>query len=342
MESEFSHSRGASPRVDCNEDALEGTDPSPAPRRHLLNVVDSLNSARHLNEDNNISLLLKELDNLRLNNSTLQAQLIMKEKELQGREVQEELREELQKVRHWERPTAVLEEVLAAQKERDQALMSRLLLANKERDEALLRVRHLHQAVDRPDSSYPDSGEQDMDELLRRVCEVDSVREIRHVGSTLVQGLRLAWQRRNDITAQEMNAVMEERDACMAKCKRLEELMQNIEQQPSQEQLLNVQMDRDRALEDRRRLEAELQALRSTQILQDPTLPPQSSSDAPPKGAPLLVELQQLSLEKQRMEAELRRCQEAEQDAAEKVHRLERLVEVLRKKVGSGRLRPVI
>lgn len=42
--------------------------------------------------------------------------------------------------------SALLEEVLAVQKDRDQAMMSRLLLANEERDEALLHARQLQQA----------------------------------------------------------------------------------------------------------------------------------------------------------------------------------------------------
>uniref|UniRef100_A0A672I6W0 Mirror-image polydactyly 1 n=1 Tax=Salarias fasciatus TaxID=181472 RepID=A0A672I6W0_SALFA len=212
---EFSPGRGASPRADW---PVEGAVSSPAPRRHLLSA-DSRSSARRPNEDKNISLLLKELDSLRLTNSTLQEQLVLKEKELRSREVDEKLKEELQEVQRWERPTALLEEVLAAQKQRDQALMSRLLLANEERDEALLRVRRLQQAAE-TDASRLDTREQDVDELLRRVCHADSAHEIRHAGSALVQRLRLAWQRRNDITAQEMNAVMEERDASVVKVSR--------------------------------------------------------------------------------------------------------------------------
>uniref|UniRef100_A0A3B4GU19 Uncharacterized protein n=1 Tax=Pundamilia nyererei TaxID=303518 RepID=A0A3B4GU19_9CICH len=77
----------------------------------------------------------------------LQQQLVQKEKELHRREVEEELREKRREAQDWERPAAVLEEVLAAQKDRDQAVMSRLLLANEERDEALLRLHRLHISV---------------------------------------------------------------------------------------------------------------------------------------------------------------------------------------------------
>lgn len=59
--------------------------------------------------------------------------------------------------------------------------------------------------------------DQDVDEILQCVCEADSVQEVQQFGSVLVQHLRLARQRRNDITAQEMKAVMEERDGSVAK-----------------------------------------------------------------------------------------------------------------------------
>lgn len=58
---------------------------------------------------------------------------------------------------------------------------------------------------------------QDIDELLRFVCDADSAQEVEQFGSALVQRLRLAKQRRCDITAQEMKAVMEERDGSVAK-----------------------------------------------------------------------------------------------------------------------------
>ena len=60
-------------------------------------------------------------------------------------------------------------------------------------------------------------SEQDVDELLQCVCDADSAQEVEEFGSVLVQRLRLAQQRRNDITAQEMKAVMEERDGSVAK-----------------------------------------------------------------------------------------------------------------------------
>lgn len=356
--------RGPSPRAESSRDGPEGGRSSrgpgsPAAGRHL---VASDNSSHHdvpfepitarRQADKNVSFLLKELDALRDVNKKLQDQLVQKEKELQRREVEEELREEQKEARSWERPAAMLEEVLAAQRDRDQALMSRLLLANEERDEAVLHARQLQQASELENTHLEDS-DVDIDELLQCVCDADSVQEVEQFGSVLVQRLRLVRQRRNDIIAQEMKAVMEERDGSVAKCKRLEQdLIQEREQRASKEELLRRQREGGGALEDRRQLEAELPILRANHSSPDvfappPSAPsditsPASSSVEAQVAPPLLVQVQQLAKEKQSVEAELQRCQEAERDASERVRRLERLVEVLRKKVGTGSLRAVI
>ncbi|XP_040916745.1 mirror-image polydactyly gene 1 protein isoform X3 [Toxotes jaculatrix] len=336
-----------------------GVRPGGCNTEHFHQDVSS-GPVQSFDRDKNISFLLTELDALREINKKLQQQLVQKEKELQRKEVEEDLREEQREARGWERPAAVLEEVLAAQKDRDQALMSRLLLANEERDEALLHARQLRRAAELEDFNLDDT-DTDVDQLLQSVCDADSMQEVERFGSALVQHLRSAQQRRNHITAQEMKAVMEERDSSVAKCKRLEQdLIQEREQRATKEEVLRLQTETDRALDDRRRLEAELQALRANHSSQDP--PPSVPSDAaspvrtleaapfqapphqapPHQAPPLLVQLQQLSKEKQSVEAELQRCQEAEREASERVRRLERLVEVLRKKVGTGSLRAVV
>ncbi|KAM7402834.1 hypothetical protein PAMA_003655 [Pampus argenteus] len=221
MDMDLSPSQGLPPLSD-------GPDGSPTVRKYLVNTVDSCHQDSVLEpaeasaqvqlpeRNRNVSLLLKELDTLREINKKLQDQLIHKEKELQRREVDEQLREELREARGWERPTAVLEEVLAAQKDRDQALMSRLLLANEERDEALLRARRLQQAAELENMNLEDT-DMEVDELLQCICNGDSMQEVEHFGSILVQRVRMARQRQNYITAQEMKAVMEERDGSVAK-----------------------------------------------------------------------------------------------------------------------------
>ncbi|XP_026164154.1 mirror-image polydactyly gene 1 protein isoform X4 [Mastacembelus armatus] len=373
METHLSASRGPSPQAQSSGDAPEGRGASrgpgsPALRRHLVTNASSFHQdvfgqVQDLDRDKNISFLLKQLDALREVNTKLQDQLLQKEKELQRREVEEELREEQREARGWQRPAVVLEEVLAAQKDRDQAVMSRLLLANEERDEAVLRARRLQQAAAyvRTENLNLEDSDMDVSDLLQRVCDADSVQEVEQFGSVLVQRLRLARQRRDDITAQEMKAVMEERDGSVAKCKRLEQdLLQEREQRPAKEEILRLQRERDRALEDQQQLEVELQVLRSNHRSQGLLTPPASSSQGvslphqtppllthleqstPLQTPPLQVQLHQLSKEREIMKAELRRCREAEQEASERIHRLERLVEVLRKKVGTGNLRAVI
>ncbi|KAM4541860.1 mirror-image polydactyly gene 1 protein isoform 2-T2 [Odontesthes bonariensis] len=364
MEVDLPTSRGPSPwaescRDASDEDAASRGPGSPAQGTQLIPPGDSPHQMaasvglQSLDQDKNISFLLKELDTLReINNKE---QLVQKEKELQRREVDEELKEEQRDAQRWERPTSVLEEVLASQRDRDQALMSRLLLANEERDAALLRARRLQQASELENISLQDPH-MDVDDLLQSVCEADSVQDIQKFGSILIQHLRLTRQRQHEITAQEMKSVMDERDRSSHKCKSLEEdLLQQRELWASQEELLRLQRERDAALEDRCQLEAEIQALRANHSSQDLALPSlpcdiissaeceEAGEEAPPsQPPPLLLQLQQLTREKQSVEAELQRCQEAEREAGERVRRLERLVEVLRKKVGTGSLRAVI
>ncbi|XP_070698006.1 mirror-image polydactyly gene 1 protein [Pempheris klunzingeri] len=360
MDNDLSPRRGPSPQAESYTDGPDGGRASrgpgsPALRRQLVSSDDSSHQdvsfgpitasgqAQSFDRDKNISFLLKELDALRDINKKLQEQLVQKEKELQRREVEEELKEEQREAQGWGRPAALMEEVLAAQMNRDQALMSRLLLANEERDEALLRARQLQHATEW-DGAGPEDADTDVDELLRQICDADSVQEVQQVGSVLVQRLRLARQRRNDITAQEMKAVMEERDGSVAKCKRLEQdLIQEREQRAGQDQLLRCYRGKGGAPEDQWQSEAEPQVLRANHSSQDLLTPPPSSTGVSPAEAPPLpVQVQRLSKEKRSMEAELQRCQEAERAASERVHRLERLVEVLRKKVGAGTLRAVI
>ncbi|XP_034432120.1 mirror-image polydactyly gene 1 protein isoform X2 [Hippoglossus hippoglossus] len=327
MERDMSPSRGPSPRVESCRDAHDGVQRgpgSPVLRRHV-ETDDSfhhdvvIGRVQSFDRDKNISFLLKELDTVRRTNHRLQAELLQKDKELERRRFEEELRKEER-----ERPAVVLEEVWSAQKDRDQALMSRLLLANEERDEALLHASRLLQAAELEKINLDDTN-MDVDELLQCVCDADSAQEVEEFGSVLVQRLRLAQQRRSDITAQEMKAVMEERDGSVAK-----------------DELLRRQTERGGAVDDRRRLEAELQALRANHSPSPLLFHDEDSRVSPPEARPVSVQMQQLSKEKQSVEAELQRCQEAEREANERVRRLERLVEVLRKKVGTGSVRAVI
>uniref|UniRef100_A0A4W5M5N1 Mirror-image polydactyly 1 n=1 Tax=Hucho hucho TaxID=62062 RepID=A0A4W5M5N1_9TELE len=139
-----------------------------------------------------------------------------------------------------------------------------------------------------------------------------------------------------------------------------------------QEDVEAVQRERDRALEHVQRLEEEIQTLRTyhslhqaqcelgttsqrgqgasslsspSQTLQTNPLQPREASSglaSPPHQQPLLAQLQRMASEHQNTQAQLQHSQEAVREANEKVQKLERLVEVLRKKVGTGSVRTVI
>lgn len=307
--------------------------------------ASSNQSAAFLDRDKNISFLLKELDSLRDLNSKLQEQLVQKEKDLQRREIDDQLRQRQSEQEVWSKTTDLVEQLMAAQKEREQAMMSRLLLANEERDQALLTAQRLTQAAADQFSVDLDCVEDcDLDvlELLEQVCTADSAQQVEHFGPILVQRVRSARQRRSDITAQEMSAVMEERDANAAKLKRLED-EQLREISHLQGELMALQRERDAAVGERQRLEAELQELKANHSR--PGTPPTASpgdevtAEAPAANTDDVTALQQrlmiMSKQKERSEAEL-------VQANERIRRLERLVEVLRKKVGTGSVRAIV
>uniref|UniRef100_A0A8C7TCC9 Mirror-image polydactyly 1 n=1 Tax=Oncorhynchus mykiss TaxID=8022 RepID=A0A8C7TCC9_ONCMY len=355
---------------------------------------DSKKQSLVLDKEKNIAFLLKELDSLRELNKKLQDKLAVKEKELESRLVDAELMQTQLDARACEKAGALVEEIYQAQRDRDQAVMARLRLANEERDEALLRAKRLQQAVADLENINPEESDADLEELLNRVNTADSALGIERSGGVIVDRLQKVRERRRKITAEEMNAVIEERETALARCKRLEQdLLQAREQSQTsannlrhltaennqersrkcyQEDVEAVQRERDRALEHIQRLEEEIQTLRTyhslhqaqcelratsqteqgasylsspSQTLQTKPLQPREAPSglvSPPHQQPLLAQLQRMASEHQNTQAQLQHSQETAREANEKVQKLERLVEVLRKKVGTGSVRTVI
>ncbi|XP_023696072.1 mirror-image polydactyly gene 1 protein isoform X2 [Paramormyrops kingsleyae] len=337
----------------------------------------AFNSAKQLDEERNIAFLLKELDTLRDLNKQLRDELAVKERALESRMADAELRESQLEARACEKAGALVEEIYKAQRERDQALMARLRLANEERDEALLRAKRLQQAATGLENINPEESDTDLEELLNRINSADSALGIERTGAVIVDRLRKMRDRKRRITAEEMNAVIEERDAALARCQRLERDLHQVREQSRasansarhltaennqerawKEALDVVRMERDRAVEQSRRLEQEMQTLRTSCSSQQPPCreapankppepalncsSPQPPASLAPQNTQLLEQLRLLAAELRSSEDQLRRSQEAECEAKERVQKLERLVEVLRKKVGSGSLRTVI
>ncbi|KAG5265574.1 hypothetical protein AALO_G00244000 [Alosa alosa] len=343
-----------------------------------VKVVSSGDSARlvpALDKEKNIAFLLKELDSLRDLNKKLQDKLALREKELETKLLDTQLQESQMEALACDRAGALVEEIYKAQRERDQAVMARLRLANEERDEALLRAKKLQQAAIELESINPEENDMDLEELLNRVNSADSALSIERCGVAILERLQKAKERRAKITAEEMRTVMEERDSALTRCKRLEQDLLHAQEQgqtsannarhlPAEnnqdrvrkEELDAVQRDRDKALELCQKMEEELQTLRlfhgqhlmqteETAVKEQGAPTPPSSLTSETKGnqnQALLARMQLLASEHQNLQAQLRHSQDAEREASEKVQKLERLVEVLRKKVGTGSVRTVI
>ncbi|XP_056623761.1 mirror-image polydactyly gene 1 protein isoform X2 [Triplophysa dalaica] len=327
-------------------------------------VSDSRKQIPALDKEKNIAFLLKELDSLRDLNKKLQDKLALKEKELETKLLDCQLQEAELEAQANERASVLVEEIYKAQRERDQAVMARLRLANEERDEALLRAKKLQEASIELENIKPEDSNVDLEELLNRVNSAESALDIEESGAAIIQQIQRARERRSQITSEEMKAVIEERDTALSRCKRLEQELLRAKE-PShntanstrhlapqnnrerwnklEEELVEARRERDKALELSRTLEEELETLRS--LLQSkadesahdrPATPNQSQIQS------LQRHLHQVTSEHQRAQTQLCLAQEREREASEKVQRLERLVEVLRKKVGTGSVRTVI
>ncbi|KAK2843458.1 hypothetical protein Q7C36_011673 [Tachysurus vachellii] len=355
--------------------------PDPTAPRRIADKYNGNSKVSHdtkrqvpfLDKEKNIAFLLKELDSLRDLNKKLHEKLALKEKELETMRLDSQLQEEKLGADACERAAALVEEIYKAQRERDQAVMARLRLANEERDEALLRAKKLQEAALELENINPEETDMDLEELLNRVSSADSALSIEQSGMAILERIQRARERRSKITSEEMKAVIEERDNALTRCKCLDqellhtrELSQantrHLNMANNQEQVHKIQLEleavqreRDIAMEHGHKLYEELQAMRrchsaqqsqtdesnrkETPCLSSPTFVKESSTA---QGQNLLSHVQHLTSELQSTQTQLRVAQESEREANEKVHKLERLVDVLRKKVGTGSVRTVI
>ncbi|XP_056445932.1 mirror-image polydactyly gene 1 protein isoform X2 [Gadus chalcogrammus] len=304
--------------------------------------------SRGLSREKNVSFLLKELDSLRAVNSKLQLQLVHQQKEVEEHQLGEEFSTSPQLL-----PQAVFQELCAAQRERDQALMSRLRLANEERDEALLRAKRLQQQEEMEDVTPAFNMDQDVEEVLGGLAEADSARSVQQTGAVLLALLQKARQRHRDITTQEMTVLIDERDRTATKLNRLELLTREKNQaahDACKEELERAERERDQALEQQQQLEGEISRLQggSRRALGHGVSP----AAGPREGGEMLgstagqeaalTQSSHPSRQQQDLEQRLQASLQAEGEACAKIQKLERLVEVLRKKVGTGSLRSVV
>ncbi|XP_055274249.1 mirror-image polydactyly gene 1 protein isoform X7 [Moschus berezovskii] len=282
------------------------------------NIMDHRNNDLHcecaipcqvtsdLSKEETIALLLKELNILKASNKKLQEKLSKEDKEHRKLKLKLELQEKATEAQIAEKTAALVEEVYLAQKERDEAIMSRLQLANEERDEAIAQVKHMEMSLKLLENINPEENDMTLQELLNRINNADTGVAIQKNGAIIVDRIYKTKECKKRITAEEMNAVIEERDAALSQCKRLQQELHHLKEQKQTSannmRHLTAENNQERALK------AKLLAMQ------------QARETAVQQYKKLEEEIQTLRV----------------------YYRLERLVDVLRKKVGAGTMRTVI
>ncbi|XP_068110126.1 mirror-image polydactyly gene 1 protein isoform X2 [Hyperolius riggenbachi] len=324
--------------------------------------------------------LLQELDYLRQANKKLQESLMSRERDLDTLKLDAELLEQATQARIAEKTAALVSEVYHAQRERDEAIMARLRLANEERDEALLRVQQLQLILTQVEDINPEEGDTTLQELLARLGEADGGVAIQQNGELILERIRRSRERREQITAEEMGSVIQEREAARTQCKHLEKELHRLREgkqistdivtaqrtfdPASKNPLSFLQHEQDKITEDYKLLEEELQNLRVYYSLhhslsQEISLKEQFSKAmtlydealrnreellriTQQQNEELGLQLRNVQTQNAELQESLLRASATQQEMEEKLHKLERLVDVLRKKVGVGNVRTVI
>ncbi|KAM6202527.1 mirror-image polydactyly gene 1 protein [Rhynchocyon petersi] len=234
-----------------------------------------------LNKEKTIASLLKELDILRASNKRLKEKLTKQDREQRKLKLQLEFQEKTAEAKIAEKTAALVEEVYCAQRIRDEAIMSRLRLANEERDEAIARAKRMEMSLKTLENINPEENDMTLQELLNRINNADTGITTQKIGAVIVDRIYKTKECKKRITAEEMNAVLEERDAALSQCKRLEQELHHLKEQNqtsannmrhltaenNQERalkakLLSMQQARERDVQQYEKLEEEIQTLR--------------------------------------------------------------------------------
>ncbi|KAF4788525.1 hypothetical protein TURU_158906 [Turdus rufiventris] len=217
--------------TDCNSGSEESSMVERKDNRMLPEFISSWNDAEELGGKTETAFLLKELDTLRAKNKKLQDKLAEKDKELKTMKLDLELQERATEAKIAEKIAALVEEVYSAQRERDEAVMARLRLANEERDEAFLRVQRLEESLKELENINPEENDMTLQELLNRINNADTGIDILKNGAIILNRIHRTKERKKKIIAEEMNAVIEQRDAALSQCKRLEQELHHLKEQ---------------------------------------------------------------------------------------------------------------
>ncbi|XP_063146133.1 mirror-image polydactyly gene 1 protein isoform X2 [Candoia aspera] len=243
--------------------------------------VNSFDMTANLDKEKNIAFLLNELDVLRANNKKLQDQLSAKDKELKAVKLDLELHERVAEAKSAEKAAALVEEIHSAQHEHDEAIMARLKLASEERNDACKQIKLVEQPLETLENINPEENDMTLQELLNRINNADTGMVIWRTGAIIVDRIYRTQEQKKKITAEEINTLIEERDAALAQCKRLEQELHHMKEQNQtsannprhltaennqeralKEKLFAMQQEREAAVHQYKNLEEELQTLR--------------------------------------------------------------------------------
>ncbi|XP_047915825.1 mirror-image polydactyly gene 1 protein isoform X2 [Anser cygnoides] len=216
---------------DCNSSPGELSTIEEKGKRMLPEFISSWKDGTGVGGKTETAFLLKELDTLRAKNKKLQDKLSEKDKELKTIKLDLELQERATEAKIAEKIAALVEEVYSAQRERDEAVMARLRLANEERDEAFLRVQRLEESLKELENINPEENDMTLQELLNRINNADTGIDILKNGAIILNRIHRTKERKKKIIAEEMTAVIEQRDAALSQCKRLEQELHHLKEQ---------------------------------------------------------------------------------------------------------------
>uniref|UniRef100_A0A2D4M9C3 Mirror-image polydactyly 1 n=1 Tax=Micrurus spixii TaxID=129469 RepID=A0A2D4M9C3_9SAUR len=261
--------------------------------------------------------------------------------------------------------------------------MARLKLASEEKSNVCKQVRLLEQPLETLENINPEENDMTLQELLNRINNADTGMAIWRTGTIIVDRIYRTQKQKKKITAEEMNALIEERDAALVQCKRLEQELHHMKEQNQtsannprhltaknnqeralKEKLLVMQQEREAAIHQNKSLEEELQTLRIYYSLhqalsQEANLKDQFKSTLITyekalknkddivsmlflQNEELVTQIQQMAAEKTSIELKFQQTSDALQETTGKLQKLQRLVDVLRKKIGAGSIRMVI
>ncbi|XP_063255008.1 mirror-image polydactyly gene 1 protein isoform X4 [Prinia subflava] len=312
--------------TDCNYGSEELSSVERKDSRTLPEFISSWNDAGSLGGKTETAFLLKELDTLRAKNKKLQDKLAEKDKELKIMKLDLELQDRATEAKIAERIAALVEEVYSAQRERDEAIMARLRLANEERDEAFLRVQRLEESLKELENINPE--ENDMCKRLEQ--ELHHLKEQNQTSANNTRHMTAENNQERALKA-ELMALQQGKEAALQQCRKLEEEIQTLRVYYSLYKSLSEGMSpKNQPNSAFSTSEGGLQGREDVVTLTYGQV------------EEMAAQLQQTRSEQKETELKLQKALEALQEANEKVQKLERLVDVLRKKVGAGTIRTVI